>query len=482
MTTTRAARSPHDEASTRYLCAGAHIDRTFAGDIVKGVIRQPHRAVGPANGIDVPLVLQHCIAAYRRRLLRDAGLLTVGVALLAAYFNGWGRMVLALLVVAWAIVLLELCVVRVEVLSARMNPRTPRLRLPEDQALKMRLDEIARAQSTNVTVYSGYDPFVGSGLDASSWSVAVDLDKGKEEFGKRRTPKAVELRALRERVTTTVVDSRIEGLAVEDVLHVSGDVVHDSATEVGEHGDVPILPGGPLTRPVGRLDPGVVRRFGDLASERWRHYQRIQITAWGGEVVMSVFVRFSVVGSRLYAEANYRVLMPVKHEWRRVDELTRVPTGAQILDLLGHAGWSTLPALILAGPRLAGEAWRRWVQEPFQDRRERTALADGAVVDYGTLLTVRQRGGARTSSRHFQRLDWEMWTKLLDRAILDTLVAVLDENDVDTSDLVDRQTALLNHGVLVTAGGSFQAQSVATSGGKVVTGAAQKAAAAVRRA
>ena len=40
-------------------------------------------------------------------------------------------------------------------------------------------------------------------------------------------------------------------------------------------------------------------------------------------------------------------------------------------------------------------------------------------------------------------------------------MSFLDEHDIDTGDLVERQTTILNQGVLVTGRGTLTAQSVA---------------------
>jgi hypothetical protein len=68
-----------------------------------------------------------------------------------------------------------------------------------------------------------------------------------------------------------------------------------------------------------------------------------------------------------------------------------------------------------------------------------------------------------------------MCVKLLEQAILDTMVTVLDECDVDTSALVERQGRILNQGVLMT-GGSLQAEFLAVGRDARVSAANEPAA------
>jgi hypothetical protein len=219
----------------------------------------------------------------------------------------------------------------------------------------------------------------------------------------------------------------------------------------------------------------VVRQYVDTTSPACRHYHRIQVTAWGGEIVLSIFVRFRVVRDRLYAEATYCYLPPVSHPWRVIDRLRPTPTVGQALKLTGRALRDVLPALAYAIPRTLGEAWVVCVKDPLNRAADKAAARDGTVVDYGALLTVRQRGAAKDFRRYFQKLDHEMCVKLLEQAILDTVVTVLDECDVDTSDLVERQGTILNQGVLMT-GGSLQAESLAVGRDARVSAASEPAA------
>lgn len=75
---------PDETGATRYLCAAAYLDQSFARAVLDEVLYQPHRAVAPSHGISIGPVIRHCLAAQRRRLLRDsvvAGLLVLGLLL-----------------------------------------------------------------------------------------------------------------------------------------------------------------------------------------------------------------------------------------------------------------------------------------------------------------------------------------------------------------------------------------------------------------
>lgn len=459
------------DASTRYLCAGAHLDRAFTRDVLRLVLRQPRRAVGPANGIDTALVIRHCIAANRRRILRDCGLALVLAAMVWAWVTQRPGGVLAGLVAAWGLVFLEQAVIRFEVLAARLRPHGWSPYLPTSVRLRARLDEIVAAQSDNVTVFDAYDPFVGTGVKVGAWSFVVDLARGKEELGARRRPEPVDLGELRDRVTEAVLATGIDGLAVEDVLHAAEEAV----------AGLPLRPTNRLGRPSGFLDAAVVRQLRNAPTDGRRHFQRIQVTAWDGELVVTIFLRFLDIRGRLYAEATYKLLSPVSHGWRVVDRIEPAPMPLEILRMIVTSTIAALPALLFAPLRLLGEAWQAWVSQPLRQWEEGVAIRDGGLPRCGTLTTVRQRGASTQYWRYFQHLDEERYVKLLERSILDTVTAVLDEHGVDTSELVERQTTILNQGVMMT-GGTLQAQSLAVGRGARITQKARQLAAKTRAA
>lgn len=94
---------PEATDATRYLCAAAYLDEAFAQAVLDEVLRQPHRAVAPSHGISLGPVIRHCLAAQRRRLLRDSIVaVAIVVGLLASFSTGLG--VIVTFFAAWLIV------------------------------------------------------------------------------------------------------------------------------------------------------------------------------------------------------------------------------------------------------------------------------------------------------------------------------------------------------------------------------------------
>ncbi len=70
--------------ATRYLCAAAYLDNSFAGQVIEELLTEQHRGVVPSYGFDAEPVIAHCVRGRRLQLIRD--LLLTGVALLTFAF------------------------------------------------------------------------------------------------------------------------------------------------------------------------------------------------------------------------------------------------------------------------------------------------------------------------------------------------------------------------------------------------------------
>jgi len=64
------------DATTRYLCAAAHLDPAYGRSVIAEYLVEPTRAVPPSPGVDPVAVLREAVAARHRAKLRD-GVLTV---------------------------------------------------------------------------------------------------------------------------------------------------------------------------------------------------------------------------------------------------------------------------------------------------------------------------------------------------------------------------------------------------------------------
>src|SRR5262249_49150617 len=145
--------------------------------------------------------------------------------------------------------------------------------LPEDLA------HLGAEAHRNLVVYSGFDPFVGSGVRLNGWSFAVDIRQGKEVAGVRSDPHPFTLSELSESADCALGNLNLSRLNVEDRVYVSGLDVRDD----------PRFLENPLGRPAGAVDEALIQQSILNPSMRIRHYRCVRLVDWSGELVLSYY-------------------------------------------------------------------------------------------------------------------------------------------------------------------------------------------------
>jgi hypothetical protein len=306
----------------------------------------------------------------------------------------------------------------------------------------------------NVTVYRGFVPFVGAGTPLNSWSFTVDLRKPKVANGDGGEPREFELAKLYGTMEEAFAGLHIDNLHAHDKLYVSGRDVRDDQRFLKHR----------LARPFSSVETGMIGALISDPSLRVRHYRCVRVVDWSGELVASMFFRFSIVGHSLFVESSHRLLTPISERYRRLERIHCEVTVLQVLIRLTRAiGWGIVNPVW--APIHAFYRALRPIVRPIANWVEDWLLSENPGFDYGAESSLREIACEGYRYRRYgQRLDAEMHLKLLDQTLLNEVIEFLDEHNVDTSDLRERGNTILNSGVIVS-GGVLQAESLAVGQG-----------------
>ncbi|MEV0177525.1 hypothetical protein AB0I00_41310 [Streptomyces sp. NPDC050803] len=345
---------------------------------------------------------------------------------------------------------------------------------------------VAEAQHGNVTVYSGFSPFVGQGVRQSQWALSLPLLPAQPGTALPGTalPLAgfdtwdvvqrlrARLKEAAERHAVALSDGgpngqagklpdgapSLAGLLVEDRVFVSGNRLSD---------DRRLLP-GLLQAPAARLSESVVRDIALDPQGAPRHCLAAHLPLWGGAVVPSQLLHIAVVGRTLHLHCDRHVLTPLRPALRGVDLLPASPTPAHRAGLLLSALRRSGDALFGAPRAVLGDAYREWAR-PRRLRREQAAAGTDPAFDRGARTSIRERAQSAEYLDHFQRVDAERAFAALDRHALAAVRDFLDEHGVDTADFGTQTQTILNHGVLQTGGVSVVGNQAVGQGAQATT-------------
>ncbi|GAA2124342.1 hypothetical protein [Glycomyces algeriensis] len=300
-----------------------------------------------------------------------------------------------------------------------------------------RVHYIGESQRSTVVVYqAGRQPFAGSGPTLETWNFAMALRPAAGPAGGEAAMSIdpLSLNAhIRDRLNRLAADSssarRLPSLAVSDHLYVSDRELADLARYPYEL----VRSGYPFQ---------TVEQFQQDPTTPVRHHLRCEAASWDGELVTSVFVHFALEGESLYLEFTGCVLSPTRREYQVFGYRAR---SKRAMTLLGLArGAAVMPVALLRSPIDTIRNLVQAVEAIVRNSGRRKPKAG----DNGAFYGIRELGAGAFEQNHFQGRDAVKYMKILERQILDALTEYLRERNVDTSELEERVTAIVNNGVV----------------------------------
>ena len=315
------------------------------------------------------------------------------------------------------------------------------------------IDDFEKRTSKNLVVYSGYSPFVGSGIDIGGWSFVVDIDKGKKLLDNHRTePLEFELSEIYAKVDDEIESLDIPNLSICDKVFINGKRIRKNRELLPEI----------LGHPINQVSDEFLHKIMNQHETDARFYRVIQVTDWDGDLVLTAFLRFQKSKRSLFVENNYFLLPPISDSLRSVDTIKEKygfrHTVFRILGIFLKTFTHTLGAILNLFKEIS-EA----ISDLFSGSKEynmKKIVKSSPDFDYGAKTSIREAVSQILYSQHFQKLDKERYFKTIEKRIFNMLTEFLDEKNIDNSEFKERETSILNNGVLVT-GGNLKADNIA---------------------
>jgi len=444
---------------TRQVSASVYENITFREKIYS-FIKDKYHAVVDSYGINTVELLKHVCNArrqqnrYYKNLFLPSLVFWVSVLLTGAFSGELGSEGLLFLVAASFLVIAIIVFTREidkrNFLKKHLskNAYTEDFSCKKDSAI---IEGFQRRLGGNVVFYSGYTPFVGSGLDIGGWSFVVDIDKGKNKWDEMLDPLPFREEELYDAISKELSGLDIPNLTVKDRVFVNGKTIRDN----GE-----LLP-DILAHPVNSVSGDYVKLVMNNDIKDARFYKVIQIIDWQGDLVLTNYLRLKKDQKCLFVESNYFLLPPISMTFKQIDALKEEPGfGHQVLwffqTLIKSVAHALLSIFVVFG--FVGKAISEFFSDPEAAIRKQVKCSPD--YDYGASTSIREALAQGQYAQHFQKLDKERYFKIIEKRIFNLISDFLDERNIDTSEFKERESSILNQGVIVT-GGKLSSQNLA---------------------
>jgi hypothetical protein len=439
--------------ATCYICAAVYFNEDFCNQIIKEIFEEEHKVIAKSYGVDLSTIVKNCLAAREIRDVRNLKLaLLLLITLISAIIAKNILVVIFFYPIAYLIVYSEFYRIRYNLVAKHFLKKSfnsKSIKFKSNPSVENRLQELANEQEGNIIIYGEFSPFVGSGEYINGWSFTININKGKKEGEKVVIPLAFDLNEIHTYINDSINKLNLDNLTLEDNLHINGQEIRDKNN---------FLP-DPLKRPVTLVESQLIRDFMEKPTHTIRHYKSIRVTDWNGELILSIFLRFVKVGQNLFIEASYYLLTPLGKYYRQFDNLLPEPTSEQSRELVLESIFKAI-SLWLLSPFAVFSRFNRYRVNQRQYYINRRNIEANPAFNYGATDSLRERVSYPEYRRYFQKLDQDMYLKIIERQIIDNIKNFLESKKIDTSDFEDARSTILNYGVVVS-GGSIEAKNFA---------------------
>ncbi|HEY0719246.1 MAG TPA: hypothetical protein VGD68_16660 [Streptosporangiaceae bacterium] len=355
-----------------------------------------------------------------------------------------------------------------------------------EEWVESRIAEVEAAQGGNVTLYSGENPFIGTGKRQRVWSIAIELNRahssnrwvqpearGYAPIDPVELHQVIRERLLRLKDPDLPGNERISALAVDH--HVVG--------EGQRRWDSPLIDPS-ARRPYSQASPEAIDALIRHPQAGMRYYQRVSVSdegqeVWANqrlvigsadqEVGISAFIYTAVEGRMFYLEFVSTVLPPIHRSYHVIDMLPKISSVTFLAKVLLGAASSAFADMVAAPARLLSTL-RRMMRERRSFRQEIASADDYLLTDMGARLSVRELGAERSPHTYLQKLDAEKYIKIIERLVTDTVLDFLVAKGVDASAYRNDAQMVINSGVMIS-GGTFTNVAMASQGAATQTAA-----------
>lgn len=444
---------------TRYLASSAMLLGSSFRRQWLDYVKEKHKALAPEFGVDVPTLIKLCKYFEDRETKYYVSFFIISLFVLFVYLiftiDSYATF-LVFLVIAWIIVwIIQVHKDNVEKTWAmtffQRNNYNPEVISSEfNSTIDKEISSILNQNDYNLIIYSGFEPFVGAGINLGGWSFSVDISQPKHDLGVKAEVLPFAIKDLYADFDGSLSELSIEGLKIQDALFVNGKTIRN------EKWILPDIYG----RPINRVDEKTIERFIENNDPSIRHYRWIQIFDWSDQMVVSYFLRCLRQGKSLFVDTNILLLTPIANYYCGIDSLVppelseRIQSGVVYLVKTPFIVLYSWLALLAKSTEMIADFLGT------NEKQIRKVIKNTPLFDYGAENSLRSKMSSLQYSHFFQRSDKEMYGKIIDRTLLDSIVKFLDDHNIDTSDLKERQTTIMNSGIIVQ-GGDVKAQAMA---------------------
>lgn len=300
-------------------------------------------------------------------------------------------------------------------------------------------------RETNLVVFSGGNPFTNFGLPVGEWHLNADIKREKTAANSalaQASPVEPDIDEVYSRVLTSLKTTTEIDLEVFTLYLIQGQDVPEVIKPKGAH---PI----PTWHEPKELDEISYRLDASV-----RKYVCVSRSIWKHNVVASYFLSVRKIGEDICLDIFSILMPPLAEQYQRFDDDLPETFGGNVMAVIGNLIWAPLrpinAVLVLCSGLFRARDLKRLKRQVKNNPR----------FDFGAPNGIRMVASTFGAMDYYQNADRRTVDSVFVGRILRTFLDYLDECAVDTSELREQRTTIINQGLIVQSG-DVNANSIA---------------------
>ena len=316
----------------------------------------------------------------------------------------------------------------------------------------------------NLIVYSGNSPFLNFGFVFGSWILSVDKERAQSDnilSGGTASVTSPDIHIIKQSICTSLKQSGIIDTDINTLYFVQGKNIPSRLKKQGPH------------KPPTQINTESIAELIDNAESQVREYVWIRKPGWNNEISTSYFLRVLENEGDLNLEIVGVFMPPISDQFRWIDKIPPKSFRQFLADLFVSVIAGS--AMLIWSPIYLAGLIQNSISKAFFDPKKtiRRSIVQQPDYDFGATIGLRKQMSDINALSYFQDSDRKMAETAFTGRILRSFIDALDKCNIDTSELREQRTTLLNQGIIVQ-GGDLKAKNVAAGLGSRINSMTSK--------
>lgn len=294
----------------------------------------------------------------------------------------------------------------------------------------------------NMCIFSGEKPFVGNGVIIKNFSFVIATNKVKQTNNN-----SMLINFSEDEIYNDIANALSKKNNISQKLYINGSLLNHNTHLLSAIDS-------------GNLDMELWQKYSEYNGNNIRRYICITNKSQSQEIQSNSFIRFVKSDNTLFIEITSTLLNPIALQYRILEQLPQKISFARFVYIFQNSIITAIFNLVKSVFYTAG-FFLTLPERLFEKRNIEKQIQENPLFNYGEFSTLREDVADNSLQTFYNSMDNEQFFKETEKKIFNSLINFLESKNIDTWDLSQQQTMIVNNGLMMS-GGEIKANNLMT--------------------